>query len=130
MPDEIERVADKLWARIEKSLEGCTTAACQRARAEAEEVYKKTVKDGDMESLKELKSLREDIGKMVEIMAKGAEAPVVEECPSCSWDRLDQKPKTVGKCENGCTRINEHEKKLGFKHCPMCGGDILYYEED
>jgi len=131
MPDEIERVADRLWARIESDLKGCTTEACQRAREEAEKVYQKTIKEADLESLKELKAYRSDISKLLEELEKArTEVVDIEECPSCKWDKLAEKPKLVGKCVRGCTRINEHEKRLGFKHCPICGDEIDYGEEE
>lgn len=130
MGDEYDEVASRLIAGIREDLDECTTEACRKARAEAETVYQKVIKEGDMESLKELKGLRGDIGKLLEEIEKARTAPVEhEECPNCHY-KGDEKPKNKGRCPNGCTKFNEWDQELGYKHCVVCGEEIDWEEEE
>lgn len=128
MPDEFERVADKLWDRMDKKFverfDGCTTEACKRARAEVQTVYDKVVTEGDSKTFKELERLNKNLDMVFEEIEKAQKAEVDLECPNCHYGGAE-KPEVVGKCPEGCAKFTTHEKdNLKYKSCPICGEEI------
>ena len=132
MPDEFEEVADRMWKRMKEptekllsELRECNTEECRRAR----EAVLNGFKDGDMQSLKEVQSLRTDIGKLLEEIEKVRSEPVeMDECPSCHFHGTE-KPPNVGKCPNGCVKYNKFDKERGAAHCMVCGDEIEWDNE-
>ena len=126
MPDEYDVVADRLWKRMEKEFGECNSKECRQAREEAQKVWLDSVANRDGDSVKEIKALRDDLGKIFETLEKAREeadnhAP--EECPNCHYND-DKKPANAGKCPNGCSKFSTYDKKKGFNHCPVCGEEV------
>lgn len=129
MPDEFDDVADRLWARMKNEFGECTTKECREARAAAEEVYKKVVSENDTLTSKKVDQLREDLGKIFESLEKAREEEVDSECPNCHYDGEDA-PKKIGKCPDGCSKFTAYDKKAGYSHCPVCGDEIEWEDEE
>lgn len=128
MPDEYDEVAERIWNRMDKRFDerfdGCTSEACRKAKAEAMEVFNKTVTEGDTQTLGELKRLNQNLDRVFEEIEKVQNAEVEEiPCPNCEFNGTE-KPPAVGKCPEGCTKFSAHDKKHGYNNCPICGEEI------
>jgi len=124
MPTAEETVAKNMLNAIREDLKQCNTAECQRMREEADRLTKKLYEEGGDKVLAKVDKLDQDIVKLLEGLEKQMNTPVeVGPCPACGWDS-DEKPKVVGKCPDGCSTYDEHDKKKGAQRCTICGTEI------
>jgi len=150
MTDEVTRqlakeIAELLEPKIiqttEKTTEKCVGEQCERIRKTYEE-FAESQEEETAEARRWgelLKAVDDRIGAMEEKInnifepAEAEEKSITEErdCPNCGYDKR-RKPKFVGHCsqEGKDVKFSDYEKELDWEHCPNCGSDIVWEDED
>lgn len=127
MPSEEEILAKRLLEYMKPGLTECTTEECRKARAEGEAQWKRIFDGHESKSLEKMDKIDQDLVKLLEGLEKQMNTPIeLPPCPHCGYDS-DEKPKTVGKCPDGCATFDEFDKNSGMRKCGVCGEDIEWY---
>jgi len=121
--DELEKMIEKAVSSAVEEKTGALMSEIRHLRRKTEtrgltteEIHDHFRKMGEY--------LREQ-SERINAIASAIDHHTVEECPSCKYDKLEEKPKYVMMCPDCEVGYNEHEvNTLGFKHCPICGSEL------
>lgn len=118
---EYEMLAKELYKSIKDGLDGCTTEACKKARAEGEAMYQRVIEGKDDRAFKKLEDLDANIVKLLEGIEKSIQEE--HECPNCGYEGDEESP-VIGRCPEGHVECTKHDRELGSKKCVICGTDL------